>query len=172
LRKEPSSNRRAIAKGLLALEEDRARAEPLLAQLQAGTRHWQDLTGPELRLVSRGPLIDFLLKTSYSLRFEDPPGMLSLAKAACAVADRLGPRRYGKEVVADIRARTWAEQANAYRVLDDLEEAGVAFARAQELVGEGTRSSLTVARVSEPDLALFRRFAAFSGSGFPPRAIE
>ncbi|HEY0513772.1 MAG TPA: hypothetical protein VGH73_17825 [Thermoanaerobaculia bacterium] len=120
-----------------------------MTQLRAGMRGWQDLTKPERRLLSRGPLIDFFLETSYSLRFDDPPAMLSFAKAACAVADQMDFRRYGKEIVADLRARAWAELANAFRVLDDLEQAGVAYARAQELLAEGTRSSLLVARVSE-----------------------
>src|SRR4051812_17595561 len=129
-----------MVRGLIALEEDRARAEPLLSQLRGGSRSWQDLTAPERRVLSRGPLIDFLLETSYSLRFEDPQGMLYLARAACAVADRMSPRRYGRQVVADLRARAWVELANSHRVMDDLEDAGVAYARAQALVGDGTRS--------------------------------
>jgi tetratricopeptide (TPR) repeat protein len=151
-----------MARGLIALEEDRARAEP--PQLRAGTRRWQDLTGPERRVLSRGPLIDFLLETSYGRRFEDPPGMLSLARAACAVADRMGSRRYGKKVVADLRARAWAELANAHRVVDDLDEAGVAYARAQELVGEGTRSPTLLARVSELMAHYFTDLRRFSES--------
>jgi tetratricopeptide (TPR) repeat protein len=138
-----------MARGLIALEEDRARAEPLLSQLRANERQWRDLTELERQVLSRGPLIDFLLETSYSLRFDNPPAMLSLARAACAVADRMGARRYGKKVLADLRARAWAELGNAHRVVEDLEEAGVAYGRAQELVGEGTRSSPLLARVSE-----------------------
>jgi tetratricopeptide (TPR) repeat protein len=151
-----------MARGLVTLEQDRARAEPLLSQLRAGTRRWQDLTASERRVVSRGPLIDLLLETSYSLRFEDPPGMLSLARAACAVADRMGPRIYGKKVVADLRAWAWAELANAHRVIDDLEEAGFAHARAQELVGDGTRSSPLLARVSELMALYFADLRHFS----------
>ena len=113
-------------------------------------------------MLSRGPLIDFLLETSYNLRFEDPSGMLSLTRAACAVADGMGPGRYGKEVVADLRAGAWAEFANAHRVVEDFEEAGVAYGRAQELVGEGTRSSPLLARVSELMAAYLNDLRRFS----------
>jgi tetratricopeptide (TPR) repeat protein len=149
LRKDPSSNREATFQGLLALEQDRDRAAPLLSELRAGTRLWAGLSGPEHWILSQGPLIDFLLEMSYSLRFDDPQGMVSFARAACAVADGMNPRRYGRLVMADLRAQAWAEFANANRVVGDLEQAGAAYARAQTLAGEGTRSSLVLARVSE-----------------------
>jgi tetratricopeptide (TPR) repeat protein len=158
----PSSNRKAMVRGLFALEQDRDRAAPLLAQLRAGTRRWEGLSGPERRVLSQGPLIDFLLETSYSLRFDNPQAMLSFAKAACAVADGTSPRRYGREVLADLRARAWAEFGNAYRVVEDFEEAGVAFARAQKLAGQGTRSSLLLARVSELMAAYLNDLRRFS----------
>ena len=66
--------------------------------------------------------------------------MVSLSKAACLAADSLDFRRYGRKVVADLRARAWAELANAYRICDDLELAGPAYARARELVHAGTQS--------------------------------
>ncbi len=88
--------------------------------------------------------------------------MVSLAKAACAVAQGLSTKRYGRAVVTDIRARVWAELANAHRVVDDFEAASAAFAQAQTLAGGGTGSPLLVARVSElmaSYLADLRRFS-------------
>jgi hypothetical protein len=111
-------------RGLFALEEDRDRAAPLLSQLRAGTRRWEDLSGSEHQILSRGPLIDFLLETSYSLRFDNPRAMLSFARAACAVADGMDPKRYGKQVVTDLRAGAWVELANACRVFEDLTRQG------------------------------------------------
>ena len=115
LRTDPFSNRTAMVRGLLALEQDRDRAAPLLSQLRAGTKRWEELSGPERQILSRGPLIDFLLETSYGLRFDNPEAMLSFARAACAVADGMGPKRYGKQVLTDLRAGAWAELANAFR---------------------------------------------------------
>jgi tetratricopeptide (TPR) repeat protein len=133
---------------MLALAQDRKKAEPVLAKLRGGTR-WEELTERERRSLSRGPLVEFLLETSYAFRFDDPSRMVELAKAACAVADRLDRRRYGRGLVADFRARAWGELGNAHRVADEYEAAGLALARAQQLAGEGTRSACLLARVSE-----------------------
>lgn len=139
----------STSRGLIALERDRERAGPLVSQLRNGTRVWTDLTLRERHVLSGAPLLEYLQERSYSLRFEDPALMLVLARAACAVAESLSTRRYGKKVVADLQARAWAELANAYRVNDDLENAGSAHARAGLLARAGTRSLALVARTSE-----------------------
>ena len=147
---------------MIALEKDRARAAPLLSRLRSGERRWEDLSASERHLLSRGPIIDYLLEKSFSFRFEDPQRMISLAKTACAASDGLETRRYGRKVVTDLRARAWAELANAYRVAEDFEAAGAAYGRAQKLAGEGTRASSLLARVSEVMASYFtdlRRFA-------------
>ena len=154
-----SSNR--VALGLMLLKTDQIQAEPLLTELRAGVRHWKDLSERELQTLERGPLIDFLLEKSFSLRFDNPTRMVDLARAACVVADNLRVRRYGKEVVADLRARAWAEYANACRVNEDFDAAGAALSRAVEFAGQGTRSPALIARCSEVTASYFvdqRRF--------------
>jgi len=141
-------SREARVRGMLALAKDRARAEPVLARLRAGAC-WDDLSLRERLTLARGPLVEYLLETSYGLRFEDPDRMVDLAKAACAVADRLDRRRYGRQLVADFRARGLGELGNAHRVADDFEAAGQAFGRAQEVAGEETLSAAVLARLSE-----------------------
>jgi tetratricopeptide (TPR) repeat protein len=133
---------------MLALARDRARAEPLLVKLRGGSR-WEDLPQRERRSLTGGPLVEYLLETSFGFRFSDPARMVDLAKAACAVADRLDRRRYGRELVADLRARAWGELGNAYRVANDCEAAGRALAQAQKLASQGTRSASLLARISE-----------------------
>ena len=49
-----------------------------------------------------------------------------------------------------------------FGVLEDFEEAGTAFSRARELVGEGTRSSILLARVSELMAKYFTDLRRFS----------
>lgn len=157
-----STNRDAGVIGKIALEEDRVRAAPLLARLRSGERQWEDLSASEWRLLSGGPIIDYLLEKSYALRFENPERMVALARAASVAADGLEARRYGRQIAADLRVRAWAELANAYRVAEDFEAAGAAFGRVQKLVGEGTRSPSLLARVSEVMASYFtdlRRFA-------------
>jgi tetratricopeptide (TPR) repeat protein len=117
--------------------------------LRRGDRQWEVLTTSERRILSRGPLVDYLLEKGFAARFQDPQKMADLAKTACAVAGGLSTKRYGRAVVADMRARAWAELANAYRVLEDFEQAAGAFARARTLMLRGTGSALLVARVSE-----------------------
>jgi tetratricopeptide (TPR) repeat protein len=135
--------------GWIALAEDRFRAEPLLSQLRDGSRRWQDLANEEQQLLLQGPIIDYLLEKSYGHRFDDPERMVSLAMTACAVADKLKVRRYGRRVVADLRVRAWSELANAYRVADDLDAAEAAFARVFDLAVQGTHSSTLLARSFE-----------------------
>jgi tetratricopeptide (TPR) repeat protein len=141
-------NREAKVRGQLALARDRAKAEPLLAKLRGGSR-WEDLLPRERRALSRGPLVEYLLEASLSFRFSDPVQMVDLASAACAVADRLDRRRYGRALVADFRARAWAELGNAYRAAGDFEAAGRALRQAQKLAGQGTRSASLLALLSE-----------------------
>jgi tetratricopeptide (TPR) repeat protein len=149
------------------LEEDRDRAAPLLLKLTEGSKSWEDLTEAEQRLLLVGPpLITFLQEKGGSRRFDDPETMLSLLRAACAVADALDSNRYSRKVVADLRAHAWAELANAYRIADDMERAGSAYAWARELACEGTYSSSLWARMFEV-IALYlsdlRRFSEAAG---------
>jgi tetratricopeptide (TPR) repeat protein len=157
----------STAKGLIALAKDRERAAPLVAQLKEGARAWEDLTKVERRLLLLGPpLIELLQDKGSRLRFDDPEEMLSALRTACALADSLGFRRYGKKVVSDLRAQAWAELANAYRIADDMEGAGSAFARAREWAQMGTNSDAVYARLFEL-LALYlsdlRRFSEAIG---------
>jgi tetratricopeptide (TPR) repeat protein len=150
MRRRPPTEEEATLLGRLALEEDRERAAPLLSQLRSGSLRWEDLPGRQQRsLLSSGSFVDYLLEKSYNLRSEDPQRMVSLAKAACALADSMTQRRYGRRVVADLRARAWAELANAYRLIDDFDEAERAFAKVSQFFSEGTRSKPILARVLE-----------------------
>jgi hypothetical protein len=86
------------------------------------------------------PLCERLLERSHELRHDDPAEMLRWAKLARQGADRLVPETGGSQEAQDLRARAWAEMANAYRVNDDLPQAEAAMAWAMELHGEGTGS--------------------------------
>ncbi|HSS76863.1 MAG TPA: hypothetical protein VLV54_08960 [Thermoanaerobaculia bacterium] len=64
--------------------------------------------------------------------------MISLAETARVLADNLSARRYGRKVVADLRARAWTELGNAYRVADKPEAAESALRRAAACAKQGT----------------------------------
>jgi len=106
-------------------------------------------------------LCEALLDRSRALRHDDPPQMLSLARLACQAADHLLPEIHGRQATMDLRSRTWAEMANAYRVNDDLPQSEAAMAWAMELHSEGTGSPALLARLADLSASLFcdqRRF--------------
>jgi tetratricopeptide (TPR) repeat protein len=94
------------------------------------------------------PLCEALLKKSYEARFTDPRKMLSLAESAAGVAKHIKTEKYPwPGFVADLRARTFAELGNAYRVNDRFSEADAAFVQAIGFLEEGTGDPLLQARV-------------------------
>jgi tetratricopeptide (TPR) repeat protein len=94
-------------------------------------------------------LCESLLARSRACRHNDPEQMLLLAERAAAVALELDPMEYGRELVADMRARSLAELSNAYRVADDLEAAERAMRRAVEWSSQGTQDPLLLARIMD-----------------------
>jgi tetratricopeptide (TPR) repeat protein len=147
--------------GYLVLESDRRRASGVLTRLRSGEASMDDLSPEDLALVDHGPLLDLLLERSCAARYDDPARMIQLARAACAFAKAMPTSRYGQEVVEDLRARTWAELGNSYRVADQMEKAEAAFARARVHLLRGTGAPALAARVGELAAALFtdlRRF--------------
>lgn len=92
-------------------------------------------------------LCESLIARSQACRYQDPEQMVLLAQRAVAVAEGLDPMEYGKELVADLRARAFAELANAHRVADDLEAAERMLRRAAEWSARGTQDPLLLARI-------------------------
>jgi hypothetical protein len=109
--------------------------------------------------------VELLLAASWDLRYDDPQEMVRLAELALFGAERLEQPRHGRDAVADVRARAWAELANAYRVADDLARAEVAMARAVSWQCRGSGDPWLVARIAVLMAALMtdqRRFAEAS----------
>ena len=67
-------------------------------------------------------LYEALLEQSWALRTESPAEMVQCARWAVGEAHNL--RRFPPKRVADLKARALGELANAFRVIDDLDEAG------------------------------------------------
>lgn len=106
-------------------------------------------------------LCEALLTKSQELRQSDPQAMLQLANLARLAADRLPIEVYGAERRTDMQARTWAELANAYRLVEDLPQAEAAMACALELRAQGSGDPLLYARVADLNASLLcdqRRF--------------
>jgi tetratricopeptide (TPR) repeat protein len=102
-----------------------------------------------------------LIEQSRDLRHQ-PADMLRLATLAREAAERVDPAERGRRETADLRARAWAELANALRANDEMAEAEAAMVRGLELRAEGTGSEHLLARLADLSASLFcdqRRFA-------------
>jgi tetratricopeptide (TPR) repeat protein len=99
-------------------------------------------------------LCESLIARSQACRWQDPEQMVLLAERAVAAAESVDPHEYGRELVADLRARAFAELSNAYRVSDDLESAERILRRATEHSARGTQDPLLLARIMRLTAAL------------------
>ncbi|HYX22817.1 MAG TPA: hypothetical protein VFC23_01600 [Thermoanaerobaculia bacterium] len=94
------------------------------------------------------------LEHAWQLRHEDPRQMVQFAWLAAQVSLKLDPRRHGPAQVSDFQARAHAELGNAYRVADQLHEAGDILARARGFFERGTHDEALEARLLELEAAL------------------
>lgn len=99
-------------------------------------------------------LCESLIARSQACRWQDPEQMVLLAERAVSAAESVDPNEYGRELVADLRARAFAELANAHRVSDDLESAERLLRRAVEHSARGTQDPLLLARIMRLTAAL------------------
>jgi tetratricopeptide (TPR) repeat protein len=124
-------------------------------------------TAPAPERRTRGwALTEELLTLSRELRYRDPAAMVRFAELARLVVSSIAPEQYGKEPLADLEARVYAELANAYRVVDDLPEAESAMALAEARRRQGTGDLLLAARLLDLTASLRsdqRRFAEAVG---------
>jgi tetratricopeptide (TPR) repeat protein len=96
--------------------------------------------------------VEALLTLSFEARYRDPEEMRSLAEGATITADNLGrepgqKERYAPAEVADLKARAWAELANAHRVCEDPTGAEEALSKAHDFQALGTGDPLLAARL-------------------------
>lgn len=101
------------------------------------------------------PLCEALLRKSYEARFSDPKRMLSLAESAASVAKNIRLEKYPwPGVVADLRARAFAELGNAFRLNHRFKDAEDAFEKATGFLEQGTGDLLLNARVLDLEASL------------------
>jgi hypothetical protein len=106
--------------------------------------------------------VETLLAAAWDLRYDDPQEMVRVAELALVAAERLEKDRYGRAEIADVRARAWAELANAYRVTEDLSRAEQSMGRSVGWLHGGSGDPWLLARVADLMASLLadqRRFA-------------
>lgn len=106
-----------------------------------------------------------LLEMCQELRYEDPKRMVDAGFLAVYAADRLSPRRYGAQRVADLRCRARVELSNAYRVADRLDAAERALGEAVEIFQAGSQDDLLQARLSDVRASLLADRRCFEAAG-------
>jgi len=131
------------------------RSLALLAQAPRGLRD-PGFLDHKARGLHGWPLCEALLRKSFEARFRDPETMLILAYQAAGVAEHTPTEKYEPSpgFVMDLRARAFAELANAYRINDKLSEAERAFSRAHGFLVDGTGDLLLEARVKDLEASL------------------
>jgi tetratricopeptide (TPR) repeat protein len=137
--------------------EQRERAAELLPLLrkspQQGLRR---LLGSKHEFPFGWPVVEGLLQLSFEERFRDPKRMVALASQACSVANATPDEDYPPGFVADMRARAWAELANAYRVQEQYNRSEEALAKAYEEQKEGTEDLSLLASILSIEASLRR----------------
>lgn len=123
----------------------------------------EGLTLQQVRTYRGWPLVEALLRRAGEASFRDPLAMRALCLLAKDHAETLEPELYGRPaLVFDLRARAWAELANALRVNEEYERADEALAQAFSYRRQGTGDSLLQARMADLEASLRRdqrRFA-------------
>jgi tetratricopeptide (TPR) repeat protein len=124
-------------------EAYRALVDRGLSGLDAGGRRFQ---GPVQCLA--------LLRRSQDFVYREPKKVVLLTFLAAYAANNLGPEEWGRERVADLRARAWAEHGNARRVMGGLDMADQAMATAVDQFAEGSQDPPLAARLSSLQASL------------------
>jgi tetratricopeptide (TPR) repeat protein len=86
---------------------------------------------------------------SWAMRREDPKQMVKLAELAVEAAAGLGEEGFSAGQVEDFQARAAIELANAYRVMERMEEAQSGLEAARRHYREGSQDRLLGARLLE-----------------------
>ena len=124
---------------MTALERRHAEANVLLAELNALSPEEREFKVRNLRRYADGKLAAAMVEKSFELRYSDLPSMLHYARLAVAVAEAATPETAGgRSLLADGRARAWAQLGNAQRIHGDFDKAEWCFAAATQRLEAGS----------------------------------
>ena len=160
---DPPPGAAAAAAAAAAAPSDTSYDQPIARACLVAVRGFQEIRRREAGSRLRGLVrVEALFAAAWDLRYDDPREMVRIAELALFAAERLDKQLHGRAAIADVRARAWAELANAYRVADDLAKAEQAMARAVGWLHRGSGDPRLLARAGDlmaSMLADQRRFA-------------
>lgn len=135
---------------------EQSRVPGLIARLEGRTlTERQHLVRTDRELQSSA-VAHRLIETCHDLLHAEMAKAEELAELAVTLSQELDARRYGSELVNDIKARAWACLAEVLRSQADLRNADDALAVAESLLGQGTGDVLDEARLLELKAVLRR----------------
>jgi tetratricopeptide (TPR) repeat protein len=135
----------------------------VLELLGPNSQMLEGLSLQQVRTYRGWPLVEALLRRAGEARFRDPLAMRALCFLAKDHAETLEPGLYGlPTLVFDLRARSWAELANAHRVNEEHERADEALAQAALNRRQGSGDLLLLARLSDLEASLRREQRRFT----------
>jgi tetratricopeptide (TPR) repeat protein len=135
-------------------DEDQERLSRGLAWVREKNGLLSELAPAQARTILPWSRVDILLQLSFETRHRDPVRMLDLARHAQEVAERIESTPYGPGFLADLRTRTWAELANAFRVNEFYGDAEAALWQARMLLEQGSGDLLLQARLDDVEGSL------------------
>ncbi len=142
--------------------EDQARLGRGLEWLGQSSAGFSGLTAPQRQSLVPWVHVEILLQRSFEARYRDPQRMLYDADRAKYVAERIEKTPYGPDFLSDLRVRTWAALANAYRVNELYRYAEAAFRQARKLLDEGTGDLMLRAHIDDLEASLRKAQRRFS----------
>ncbi len=136
---------RSLARSLAqedSIARERAEAPRLLERLLDQPPERRDLLLRNHAHYQTWSLADLILDRSASAALQDSRPSEDLARLALRVVGYLDPRRYGRERLEDLRAKTWSRIGNALRIRAELTAADAAFAKGFAHLRRGTGDPL------------------------------
>jgi tetratricopeptide (TPR) repeat protein len=122
-----------------ALDREHVGVKDLLTEIEGMSEEEREFKVRNLRRYAEGKLALALVDRSFELRYSEPEKMLEYARLAVAVAEAATPETAGgHSMLADCRARAWAQFGMAQRARGKLVEAERSFAAANRHLDAGS----------------------------------
>jgi tetratricopeptide (TPR) repeat protein len=131
-----------LARRQATLERERNEAPSLFGSLVALAPAQRLLLLKNSHRFRTWGLFELLIERGKEETFSDPRHAEQLLHLALRIADDLSPASYGRELIEDLRARTWGYIANARRCRKELAASEAAFEEALARLRRGTTDPL------------------------------
>lgn len=146
------------------LRKERSESPALFLELTRHPREQRDLWMQESTRFHTWGVLELLVERSMEMSIRNPVEAEDLGLLAVGVSENLDLRRYGIELVEDLRGRAWGYVANARRVKSDLPAAEEAFSKAYGHLQRGTQDPLERAVLFDLEASLRRAQRRFTDS--------